>query len=82
VLHENPDFLGPAAIAQAARFNGDSRDKGFAQRLSVLDAPNGVWPCENHFECTRACPRNIKITKLINHTKKKIIKHREEKSES
>ena len=82
VLHENPDFLGPAAIAQAARFNGDSRDKGFAQRLSVLDAPNGVWPCKNHFECTRACPRNIKITKLINHTKKKIIKYREEKSES
>ncbi|MGD8447844.1 MAG: succinate dehydrogenase iron-sulfur subunit [Desulfobacterales bacterium] len=82
ILHDNPDFLGPATIAQAARFNDDSRDKGFGERLSVLDAPTGVWPCKNHFECTRVCPRNIKITKLINRTKKRIKKHREEKSES
>jgi succinate dehydrogenase / fumarate reductase iron-sulfur subunit len=82
VLYENPNFLGPAAITQAARFNNDSRDKGFTERLSVLDSLNGVWPCENHFECTRSCPRNIKITKLINHTKKSIIKYREEKIES
>ncbi|MGD9278846.1 MAG: succinate dehydrogenase iron-sulfur subunit, partial [Desulfobacterales bacterium] len=36
ILHDNPDFLGPATIAQAARFNDDSRDKGFGERLSVL----------------------------------------------
>jgi succinate dehydrogenase / fumarate reductase iron-sulfur subunit len=82
VLYETPDFLGPAAIAQASRFNDDSRDKGFAERLPVLDSPNGVWPCKNHFECTRACPRHIKITKLINRTKTRIKKHREEKSGS
>jgi len=69
---ENPRFLGPAAIAQAARFNKDSRDKGFEARLPVLNDPNGVWPCQNHFECTKACPRGIKITKLINETKRAI----------
>jgi succinate dehydrogenase / fumarate reductase iron-sulfur subunit len=69
---ENPDFLGPAALAQAFRFLEDSRDKGFAERLPVLDEPSGVWACKNHFECTRACPRGIKITKHINHTKKRI----------
>jgi len=82
VLFENPDFLGPAAIVQAGRFNNDSRDKGFAERLSVLDSPNGVWPCNNHFECTRACPRNIKITKLINRTKTRIKTYHGVKSES
>ena len=69
---QNPAFLGPAAIVQAARFNKDSRDQGFEDRLPVLNDPNGVWPCKNHFECTRACPRDIKVTKLINETKTQI----------
>lgn len=69
---ENPEFLGPAAIVQAARFNKDSRDRGFRDRLPVLNDANGVWPCRNHFECTRACPREIKVTRLINETKKQI----------
>lgn len=72
VPEETPVFLGPAAIAQACRFNDDSRDRGFEERLPVLNDVNGVWPCQSHFECTRACPRNIKITKLINQTKRRI----------
>ena len=78
IFEKNPDFLGPAIIVQASRFNKDSRDKGFGQRLSVLDDPNGVWPCENHFECTRCCPREIKVTKLINETKREIKAHHEQ----
>ena len=77
VLEENPDFLGPATIAQAFRFLADSRDMGFEERLPVLDHPDGVWPCQNHFQCTRVCPRGIKITKRINETKKMITQHRE-----
>ena len=77
VLEETPDFLGPATIAQAFRFLADSRDMGFEERLPVLDHPNGVWPCQNHFQCTRVCPRGIKITKRINETKKMISQHQE-----
>ena len=77
VLEENPDFLGPAIVAQAFRFLADSRDMGFEERLPVLDHPDGVWPCQNHFQCTRVCPRGIKITKRINETKKMITQHRE-----
>lgn len=78
VFDSNADFLGPAVIAQAYRFNEDSRDRGFEQRLDILNDPNGVWPCQNHFECTRACPRDIKITKLINQTKRRIESYRED----
>jgi succinate dehydrogenase / fumarate reductase iron-sulfur subunit len=78
VLDKNPVFLGPAAIVQAARFVNDSRDAGLAARLEILDDENGVWPCENHFECTKACPREIKVTKLINQTKRQIKKARGE----
>jgi len=77
VLENNQDFLGPAVIAQAYRFLADSRDRGFEERLPALDRPNGVWPCQNHFQCTRTCPRQIKITKRINQTKKMIKRYRE-----
>jgi succinate dehydrogenase / fumarate reductase iron-sulfur subunit len=73
---KNLQFIGPAAIVQAARFVFDSRDRGFEQRLAVLDHPNGVWACENHFQCTRVCPREIKVTKNINLTKRKITEYR------
>jgi succinate dehydrogenase / fumarate reductase iron-sulfur subunit len=72
---DKDDFLGPAAITQAYRFNADSRDRGFEDRLKVLNSDNGVWLCENHFECTKICPRGIKITKRINQTKSAIEKY-------
>lgn len=82
ILDKNPDFLGPQAIVNAARFIFDSRDAGLEPRLDVLDEKNGVWPCESHFECTRVCPRDIKITKLINFTKREIKKYREVRGET
>ena len=71
----NPLFLGPAQIVQAQRFNDDNRDRGFAARLDILDTPNGIWPCDNHFQCTKVCPRGIKVTKLINLLKRNIKKY-------
>jgi succinate dehydrogenase / fumarate reductase iron-sulfur subunit len=50
VLEENTNFLGPAAIAQAYRFNWPTRAIAGSRRvLPVLDHPDGVWPCQNHF---------------------------------
>lgn len=81
ILDKNPDFIGPQAIVNAARFIFDSRDAGLEPRLDVLDTRDGVWPCESHFECTRVCPRDIKITKLINFTKREIKKYRAARGE-
>ena len=72
IVEKDPDFIGPAAVLQAARFVFDSRDEGLAPRLEVLDDPHGAWPCENHFKCTRVCPRGIKVTKNINMIKREI----------
>jgi len=77
VLDNNTAFLGPAAISQAYRFIADTRDRGFEVRFPVLNHPDGVWPCENHFKCTRACPRAILITKRINQTKRLLEKSQE-----
>ncbi len=81
IREKNPIFIGPAQVVQVSRFLDDSRDRGFEARLNELDAPNGVWPCENHFKCTEVCPRGIKVTRLINLTKKKIKSYRDQRGE-
>ncbi|MFC2167387.1 succinate dehydrogenase/fumarate reductase iron-sulfur subunit [Acidobacteriota bacterium] len=77
----NPSFLGPASIIQAERFIDDNRDNGFEERASELDFPDGIWPCQNFYQCTGVCPRHIKITQLINKTKEKIVKYRTSRGE-
>ena len=58
-------YVGPAAIVQAHRFVFDSRDEGMEERLEVLSDTFGVWKCRTIFNCTNACPRDIKITEAI-----------------
>jgi fumarate reductase iron-sulfur subunit len=53
------DFIGPAAIALAQRYNLDSRDEGADERLTVLNQPQGVWGCTFVGECSRACPKGV-----------------------
>jgi fumarate reductase iron-sulfur subunit len=55
----DPQFIGPAAIALAQRYNLDSRDQGAHDRLEVLSDHEGVWACTFVGECTRACPKNV-----------------------
>jgi succinate dehydrogenase / fumarate reductase, iron-sulfur subunit len=72
VQRENPRFLGPAASVQAYRFLTDSRDRGPEERRDVLGGPDGLAACRNYFECTRVCPRSIKVTRLINAARKRM----------
>jgi len=69
----NDRYLGPAAIVNAHRFVFDSRDTGAARRLEVLNEQFGVWRCRTAFNCTEACPRDIKITQAIAEVKRAII---------
>jgi fumarate reductase iron-sulfur subunit len=55
----DPDFIGPAAIALAQRYNLDSRDQGASDRLDLLIHPDGIWGCTFVGECTRACPKDV-----------------------
>lgn len=55
----DPQFIGPAAIALAQRYNLDGRDEGAAERLAVLSQHEGIWGCTFVGECTRVCPKNV-----------------------
>jgi fumarate reductase iron-sulfur subunit len=53
------EFIGPAAIALAQRYNLDSRDEGARERLEVLSEHEGIWGCTFVGECTEVCPKNV-----------------------
>jgi succinate dehydrogenase / fumarate reductase iron-sulfur subunit len=72
----NRDFVGPAAIVQAHRFIFDSRDEGANERLEILNDRDGVWRCRTIFNCTGACPRDIKVTQAIGEVKKLLLFNR------
>lgn len=59
VVGLDPEFVGPAAIALAQRYNKDSRDQGSDERMAVLAHPEGVWGCTFVGECTRVCPKHV-----------------------
>jgi fumarate reductase iron-sulfur subunit len=53
------EFIGPAAIALAQRYNLDSRDEGARERLEVLSEHEGIWGCTFVGECTEVCPKDV-----------------------
>jgi succinate dehydrogenase / fumarate reductase, iron-sulfur subunit len=69
----NESFVGPAAIVNAARFIYDSRDEGAPERLRILNTQSGVWRCRTIFNCTEACPRDIKVTNIIEDVKRTLL---------
>jgi succinate dehydrogenase / fumarate reductase iron-sulfur subunit len=69
----NERFVGPAAIVNAARFIYDSRDEGASERLRILNTQSGVWRCRTIFNCTDACPRDIKVTNIIEDVKRTLL---------
>ena len=57
VLEVDKNFLGPAALAKAQRFVGDSRDQGTRDRIKELSKPGGMWDCTHCGECVERCPK-------------------------
>ena len=59
VYGKQPDFIGPAAIALAHRYNLDSRDGGADERAEEIFSHEGIWECTFVGECTEVCPKNV-----------------------
>ena len=55
----HPDFIGPAALALAQRYNLDSRDEGAEERRDVTSAEPGAWECTFVGACSIVCPKGV-----------------------
>ncbi len=65
----NPEFLGPAAITLAHRYNLDSRDNGKNARMELLNGENGVWSCTFVGFCSEVCPKSVDPAAAVNQGK-------------
>nr|VFK13682.1 MAG: fumarate reductase iron-sulfur subunit [Candidatus Kentron sp. LPFa] len=54
-----PDFIGPAALSLAHRYNIDSRDGGMSERQKATATNVGVWECSFVGACSEVCPGHV-----------------------
>ncbi|HTW91286.1 MAG TPA: succinate dehydrogenase/fumarate reductase iron-sulfur subunit [bacterium] len=59
VCGENPEYLGPAALAQLYRFHIDPREARDGSRLALADKPDGWWACRFYANCRDVCPKGV-----------------------
>jgi len=76
----NEDYLGPAALTIAYRFNADTRDSATRERIATVnELGSGIWDCVKCNECAQACPKEIspisKITRLHQETFQENMAH-------
>lgn len=72
---ENPNFIGPAALAKAYRFVADPREGKKTQRLKELSEKNGIWDCTRCGMCVDACPKDVAPMEAIVKLRGKAIDH-------
>jgi succinate dehydrogenase/fumarate reductase iron-sulfur protein len=65
----NDDFVGPAALALAHRYNIDSRDGGSAARADTVASNEGIWECTFVGACSQVCPKQVDPAAAIQQTK-------------
>lgn len=71
---ENPEYLGPAALAKLYRFHIDPREANGTERLERADIPNGWWACQFHGHCFLVCPKGVPPITAITKARAELMK--------
>jgi fumarate reductase iron-sulfur subunit len=69
VVANEPEFIGPAAIALGHRYNLDSRDQGERSRNAIFRGEGTVFSCSFANECSEVCPKNVDPAAAVNQAK-------------
>ncbi len=59
INHENEQYVGPAALAKAYRFNQDSRSPNPERYLESAKGDHGAPLCDLVMNCVKACPKGV-----------------------
>ncbi|MFX0051903.1 MAG: succinate dehydrogenase/fumarate reductase iron-sulfur subunit [Candidatus Hermodarchaeota archaeon] len=70
---ENPDYVGPAALAKSYRFIADTRldEKNRSLIVTRVSKSDAVPACEQHFVCNRVCPKGVSPGTAIKNIREK-----------
>jgi fumarate reductase iron-sulfur subunit len=69
VVANEPEFLGPAAIALGHRYNMDTRDEGARERNEIFRGEGTVFQCSYANECSEVCPKDVDPAAAVNQAK-------------
>jgi succinate dehydrogenase / fumarate reductase iron-sulfur subunit len=67
------EYLGPMPLAQAHRYNEDSRDGGFDTRKKIVAVPHGAFSCHYAGECSNVCPKGVDPARAIQRMKRALV---------
>jgi succinate dehydrogenase / fumarate reductase, iron-sulfur subunit len=70
------NYLGPAALLKAYRFEVDSRDEARKERMPLWANERGVYRCHTIMNCAEACPKELNPTEGIQWLKKAAVRRR------
>ncbi|NPA92253.1 MAG: succinate dehydrogenase/fumarate reductase iron-sulfur subunit [Chloroflexi bacterium] len=59
VVGTDPEYLGPAALAAAARVVQEPRGQDVASVFQMVDTEQGCWRCHAAMECSEVCPNDV-----------------------
>jgi succinate dehydrogenase iron-sulfur subunit len=70
------NYLGPAALLKAYRFEVDSRDEAGKERMPAWDNERGAYRCHTITNCVEACPKELNPTEGIQWLKMAAVRRR------
>lgn len=73
-LEIDEHYAGPAALAKAWRFVGDTREGLAEKRLDKLSTEHGMWDCVRCGHCTEYCPKGVAPLKAIELLRSRALK--------
>lgn len=59
IARTNQSYIGPAALAAAARVVKEPRGHDVGPVLALASEPDSVWRCRDALECTAVCPSAV-----------------------
>jgi succinate dehydrogenase / fumarate reductase iron-sulfur subunit len=59
ISRTNRSYIGPAALAAAARVVAEPRGLELGPVLALAAEPDSVWRCRDAMECTAVCPSSV-----------------------
>ena len=73
VVGSDPDYLGPAALAAAARVVQEPRGQDVPTVLAMVDTEEGCWRCHAAMECSAVCPNDVDPGGLIMFLRRELL---------
>jgi len=65
IARANRAYIGPAALAAAARVVAEPRGHDLGPVLALAAEPDSVWRCRDAMECTAVCPAAVDPARAV-----------------